>query len=739
VNRFPDILRRAVRLGVPRPLRRRASDRAVPTAAMYFTDPLSDLISLGALRAGQPITRLSPTLFRCGSSAVVVRYAHEAELRQLRTGGFRQVFLILDDNLAALGPGDGLPADYSSRLRAYRDGALAALRPLLSHVVAPSPDILADFPQQQQLLLAPASCHRPGALRHHEQAGDVDVVIASTRSHLADIASISEDLAGFFKARPGARLTTFLGRQAPRPLRALANAQHLPSMSFLDYRQFVATHRFHVALAPARPTPFNLSRSISKLHDHAGFGAAGIYAAHPPYSGVVIDGQSGLLVSGDGRSWPAINHGHLPQCCKFNIHINLLAANPGFPGRIACMAAGKAVMCPRLRLAPRRRPGLVKSGGMILKPVTWMILVSLGLAVAGCTGIPQPGPSERVITEKAGDLAGFTLIPVSADKIGNYLVEKTSDTPGTADVPEAPRIRLMPGDIIRIRIAESKEGGLFAPLATGGTPFDGVRIDDRGTISLPYAGRVKVAGLDPPAVQERIRARLAGVTFEPQVFVELVTGRATSVLVSGEVKAPGRFSMLEGPLTLIDAINKTGGAVKPPHQVDVIIRRGNNVRRLPLSTVLDGNNQNLQPGDEVILQSNIKTFNALGSTMRSAQVEFATPHPTLLDALAQVGGLNNTTSSATGVFVFRLKEPKAYQDELGQWQPGPVIFRFDMSRPETMFLAQAFGVRPNDTVYVTNAPSVEWMRSIQPIAQALSLMQSGVDTARVLQVMKMAP
>lgn len=267
----------------------------------------------------------------------------------------------------------------------------------------------------------------------------------------------------------------------------------------------------------------------------------------------------------------------------------------------------------------------------------------------------------------------------------------------------------------------------------GGTPFDNIRIDDKGTIALSYAGRVKVEGLDPAQVQDRIRSRLAGVTFEPQVFAELVSGRAASVLVSGEVKNPGRFSMLEGPLTLIDAINKTGGATRPPHQIDVVIRRGSQVRRVPLATVLDGNNQELNPGDEVILQSNVKTFNALGSTVKTAQVEFASPRPTLLDALAQVGGLNNQTSSATGVFVFRLNEAHAWQDEAGNWQPGPVIFRFDMSKPETMFLAQAFGVVPNDTIYVSNAPSIEWQRAIAPIAQTLSLVQSGAATARSLQ------
>ena len=62
-------------------------------------------------------------------------------------------------------------------------------------------------------------------------------------------------------------------------------------------------------------------------------------------------------------------------------------------------------------------------------------------------------------------------------------------------------------------VMETKDGGIFAPLASGGgTAFDNVRVDYKGTISIPYVGRVKVAGLDPQQVEDRLRSRLAGVS-----------------------------------------------------------------------------------------------------------------------------------------------------------------------------------------------------------------------------------
>jgi polysaccharide export outer membrane protein len=150
--------------------------------------------------------------------------------------------------------------------------------------------------------------------------------------------------------------------------------------------------------------------------------------------------------------------------------------------------------------------------------------------------------------------------------------------------------------------------------------------------------------------------------------------------------------MLEGPMTLLDAVSKAGGALHEPHQVDVVVRRGKKVARIPLSLVQGGRNTVLSPGDEVTLEANLKVYNALGAVTKTGQVPFSKLDPTLLDALSQVGGLLNTTASNSGVFVFRLREAHARKDEQGNWQPDSVIFKFDMSKPETMFVAQAFGV-----------------------------------------------
>lgn len=358
------------------------------------------------------------------------------------------------------------------------------------------------------------------------------------------------------------------------------------------------------------------------------------------------------------------------------------------------------------------------------------ILAVVLALVSGC--IARSGPGELSITKSDSDLAGFTLIKMAASDVGNYGVIAAADVPGAASIPAVPRTTLSSGDVLRIRISETKDGAVFAPLASGGTSFDNVRIDYKGAITLPYVGHLKVAGLDPPAIQDAIRQRLEGVTIEPQVYVEIVSDRGSSVLVSGEVHNPGRFSMLEGPLTLIDAIAKAGGSTQPPYQVDVVIRHGKSVRRIPLERVLNGDNQALRPGDEIILERQSKVFNAMGALQKTGQIDFPKANPSLMDALAQAGGLSDTRANNKGVFVFRSREPKAWRDADNRWQEGPVIFQFDLSKPEMMFVAQAFGIRNGDTIYVTNAPSIEWTRAVAPIAVTLATVRGAVSTQNVL-------
>lgn len=296
-------VRRAVNGVVSTTGRFGASGRgSIPTASLYFSDAMSGLIGD---RAGRPIRRVSPTVFACGDAAVVIRYVGARELAFLRRGGFKKIYLLIDDDLHALHDGDGLPADWRARLIAYRDGALRKLLELVTHVVAPSEPILQSYRRHHSLRLDPVQCHAAASLDHHGNAGRLDIVFAATRSHIEDLEFCAPAIAGFLARRPDAHLTTFLNGHAPAALRNLPNVTHLSPMSWEKYRAYVAGHRFHVAIAPALDTAFNRSRSLSRLHDHAAYGAAGLFSAQAPFAGAIADGASGRLLPNDPEAWQA--------------------------------------------------------------------------------------------------------------------------------------------------------------------------------------------------------------------------------------------------------------------------------------------------------------------------------------------------------------------------------------------------------------------------------------------------
>lgn len=301
---LPRLLRHAVRASLPGAAARRARDgRAAPTASLYFTDPLRGLIAPTGRQEARPVRKLTATLYASDAAAVVIRYAGPEELALIRNGGYRKVVLVADDDFHAAGPGDGLPLAYRRRLIAYRDGALQALLPFVTHVAAPSDAILAHYPGKAGLRIDPVQCHGNAPLDHHRAAGGITMIYAGTQSHAGDIGVIAPVLARFLRETPGAHLTTFLHGHVPKPLRRLPNARHLAVMPWPSYRQFVAANRFHIGLAPALDTGFNRARSVSKLHDHAGFGAAGLYAALPPFAGVIEPGVSGLLLPMVPEAW----------------------------------------------------------------------------------------------------------------------------------------------------------------------------------------------------------------------------------------------------------------------------------------------------------------------------------------------------------------------------------------------------------------------------------------------------
>lgn len=330
------------------------------------------------------------------------------------------------------------------------------------------------------------------------------------------------------------------------------------------------------------------------------------------------------------------------------------------------------------------------------------------LAMGSCGFTPRSGPTASAILSAEGDIA-YEVVEVTAASIAPYAMPaRGAIETGPQSSARAVEYAIAPGDVLNVVIFERSDGGLFAPAASGGTNFPALRVDASGSVALPYAGRVRVGGLSLAAAAERVTGALAQIAVDPRVHVQLVSSVSHSVLVTGEVRTPGRITLLDGPLSAVDAIARAGGPSQAAHGLDVVIRNQGATRRIPYQTLLAHAGTGVGRGDQIFLEARERRFLTLGAVQRPGLQPMTLARISLLDGIGLAGGLNDERASPSGVFVFRLPEIR---------EATPIrstVFHFDMRRGETMLLAQLFALREDDVVYVSNAPLWEVQKAVAP-------------------------
>jgi polysaccharide biosynthesis/export protein len=120
-----------------------------------------------------------------------------------------------------------------------------------------------------------------------------------------------------------------------------------------------------------------------------------------------------------------------------------------------------------------------------------------------------------------------------------------SDLPPMADSPPT-LYRLGAGDQVRI-------------ITTGETQLSGeFRVNDAGTIAVPFLGTVPVAGLTTAELATRIERSLVATKLfrNPSVVAEVIAYRP--IFVYGEVTRPGQYPYQPG-MTVLTAVTGAGG------------------------------------------------------------------------------------------------------------------------------------------------------------------------------------
>ena len=361
----------------------------------------------------------------------------------------------------------------------------------------------------------------------------------------------------------------------------------------------------------------------------------------------------------------------------------------------------------------------------VVRPIA--IVAGAGIAVAGCSILPGNGPWMGGAQGTSTEALPFDVIDLTPTTIAAYRQPESIDRPSiTSSLSAGGRVAVAPGDALKVRVFEPYEGSIFPTIQKPGADFGVQRVTDDGTINIPFVGTVRVVGLDLLQIERRIAQQVkdGGKATDPQVIVEFVADRTHTVMVSGDVKNPGRVSVLEGVRSVVEAINRAGGPVGGggtsggggPTQVEVVVRRhGQVILTAQFSELLAGGDIGIQKGDEIVVRPNSQVFTVLGAVVKSGNVPMTKHNLSLLEALGQVGGLNDIQANKTGVYVFRLGDLKNNPSARAR------VFRLDLLQPVSIFVAQQFGMQARDVVYVSNAPLYEYDKVLTSIYRTFSI------------------
>lgn len=241
-----------------------------------------------------------------------------------------------------------------------------------------------------------------------------------------------------------------------------------------------------------------------------------------------------------------------------------------------------------------------------------------------------------------------------------------------------------------------------------------VRISSSGRISLPFIGKLYVAGMTGAELEDKLTLLMADAKLirEPQISVFVREYHSQPVYVMGAVNRPGQY-MITQQLRLIDVIAMAGGIdlnraddfayfqrrQAPPRSdeeeddaVEGLVQEGSgppaaaNVR-IDLTDLLENGNMTLnvpvQGGDVIhVPERDIRYYYVIGEVGRPGAYELVPDQEVLVSqALAWAGGPGKTAKSNDGLLV--------RYDQLGGRQQLAVDFKDILSGKKPDFTVEA--------------------------------------------------
>jgi polysaccharide export outer membrane protein len=293
------------------------------------------------------------------------------------------------------------------------------------------------------------------------------------------------------------------------------------------------------------------------------------------------------------------------------------------------------------------------------------LTLAVGLFVAGCGIVPTAGPTAHQVIDqssRAGN-AHFEIVDIDGTVVAALLA---APKPSLCDrfpqkgPPADPTIGV--GDSVVVTIWEAADGGLFSgPAGAQNSPgahsvtLPPQLVGRDGAISVPFAGRIAVAGRLPLDVQHAIEKRLSGKALDPQAIVTVDKSVSNTATVEGEVVKGALVPLSPKGNRLLDLIAAAGGTSAPVYEIAVRLSRRGVTATIPMELLVAEPRENIyaEPGDVLTVVRAPQSFAVFGATGQNNDIRFSGPTMSLAEALAKAGGLQDFRSDPAGVFLFR--------------------------------------------------------------------------------------
>ena len=171
-------------------------------------------------------------------------------------------------------------------------------------------------------------------------------------------------------------------------------------------------------------------------------------------------------------------------------------------------------------------------------------------------------------------------------------------------------------------------------------------VADDGTISVPLAGSIPVAGLSTENAAHRVEKSLKDGEYfvDPHVTLTLTVSMSQRVSVLGEVHTPGRYPV-DSKTTIVDLLAQAGGETEFGSDTVYVLRpdASGSIKRYPVNlkglanAATSAPTQLLRSGDSVYVPR-AEQFFILGEVQKPSMYKLE-PNLTVLQAIALAGGV----------------------------------------------------------------------------------------------------